>query len=120
MIHAALRRWLMTPSKHDALISVMREQHRLAADAQHAQTALMSKLVESVSAQSAVFQQYLTMISTANATPQTPRVMMEVDEAMLERRRNMQPQYQESVAQVLGADAEQLLMDAFHDVQAGL
>ncbi len=119
-------RWLAKPSKHDALLTAMREERRISAQAQTATTNLMGELVRSVAAQSAVFQNYLTMISAANAAKPEVRIMTDVDEAMLERRREAAraraegTDPQDAVMQVLGENASQLLADAFSDLRADI
>jgi len=83
---------LFGPSRTDKLLDVLRED-RAAMQAQHAATlALMTKLVEGVTAQADLAKQQLELLTADTADPGTPsrvRLMTRPEEAHYERLRNV-------------------------------
>jgi len=80
---------LFGPSRTDKLLDVLRED-RAAMQAQHAATlALMTKLVEGVTAQADLAKQQLELLTADPGTPSRVRLMTRPEEAHYERLRNV-------------------------------
>lgn len=89
------------PTQAEALLQIIREDRRAQADFAAMQMNLLSKVVESLGAQSQSMNRYLDMVGTNNTAP-IVRVMDDVEEAALDVVRKKRQQ--ESVAAVLGAN----------------